>query len=263
MIAAVLITKNEAKQIERALASVAWCDEIIVVDAQSSDQTPLICQSTDKSWSGKLRFFSRPWSGFKDQRNFALDQTTQPWVFVLDADEACSPELKNSIQSVVHAHQKDPSSCRYFKVRRQEYFLGKPIQKGIWNPSYQDRLFWKDGVQYVNDIHEYPKYPSPPQSIHEPILHDPDFGPTRFLDKMNKYTGIEALDRYKQGQRTSVFKLLFAFPAMFYKNYFYYSAYQDGVHGFVISLLEGVSRVVRHIKMFEIQLTELKKNGRA
>ena len=75
---------------------------------------------------------------------------------------------------------------------------------------------------------------------------------------MNRYTSIEARDRINQGQRTNLFKLLGAFPAMFLKNYFYYNARKDGTHGLIISLLEGVSRVVRHIKMWQIQM-DMKK----
>ena len=105
----------------------------------------------------------------------------------------------------------------------------------------------------MNDIHEYPLCPKPAHLLHEPLLHAPDFSPDRFLDKMNRYTTIEARDRIRQGQRTNIFKLLGAFPAMFLKNYFYYDARKDGMHGLVISLLEGVSRVVRHIKMWQIQ----------
>jgi hypothetical protein len=73
---------------------------------------------------------------------------------------------------------------------------------------------------------------------------------------MNTYTTIEAQNRYQQGHRTQAFRLFFAFFSMFYKNFIYYRAYQDGMHGFVISLLEGVSRVVRHIKLWEIQQRE-------
>src|SRR6185369_8970472 len=121
----------------------------------------------------------------------------------------------------------------------------KPIHHGIWNPSYQDRFFHRSGVKYVNEVHEYPVFPNPPLEIHEPLLHSPDFNPDRFLDKMNRYTTIEAMDRVRAGQRTNAFRMVFAFPAMFLKNYFYYGAWKDGIHGFAISILEGVSRAVR------------------
>lgn len=176
-----------------------------------------------------------------------MQNATNDWLLVVDADEECSPELAVKVRSLLEA----PSGTRYFKVRRIEYFLGKPISHGIWNPSYQDRFFHRAGVKYVNEVHEYPVFPAVPQDIHEALHHSPDFEPEKFLAKMNKYTTVEARDRVARGQRTNVFRILFAFPAMFLKNYFYYGAYKDGMHGFVISVLEGVSRAVRHVKIWQ------------
>lgn len=254
-----MITRNEEKKIGRCLESISWADEIVVIDAASTDSTAKICLDPSASWATKIRFFNRAWTGFKDQRTFALEQASHDWVLVVDADEQCTPELKERILQILSMSGGPPH--RAYKVRRVEYFLGKPILHGIWNPSYQDRFFHRQGVKYVNDIHEYPLFQKAPQDIHEALLHDPEFSPERFLDKMNRYTSIEARDRYQQGQRTNSFRLLFAFPAMFYKNYIYYGAYRDGMHGFVISLLEAVSRVVRHIKMWQIQLASSDSRG--
>lgn len=249
-VSAAIITRNEERHIARCLASLAWADEIVVVDAESTDRTPEICADPSAPWSGRVKLLRRAWTGFKDQRNFAMREAKNDWLLVVDADEECTPELAARVQGLMALPSGPPH--RAYKVRRVEYFLGKPIHYGIWNPSYQDRFFHRAGVEYVNDIHEYPRFKAPPQELHEPLLHSPEFSPEKFLDKMNKYTSIEARDRVTQGQTTSWFKLLFAFPAMFYKNYVYYGAYKDGMHGFVISLLEGVSRVVRHIKMWQI-----------
>ena len=190
---------------------------------------------------------------------FAMNEAAHDWVFVVDADEECTPELTLKITSLLSA--PGGPEHRAYKVKRVEYFLGKPIHHGIWNPSYQDRFFHRGGVTYVNDIHEYPVFLQPPQMIHEPLLHSPDFAPERFLEKMNRYTSIEARDRVKQGQRTNWFRMVFAFPAMFWKNYFYYGAYKDGIHGLAISVLEGISRAVRHVKIWQYtrELTGVKK----
>ncbi|MGK5090062.1 glycosyltransferase family 2 protein [Bdellovibrionota bacterium FG-2] len=249
-VSALILTKNEEKKITRCLESLVWADEILVIDAQSTDSTRALCLEKGKPWSDQLRLLERPWSGFKDQRNFSLHEARNDWVLIIDADEACSPELAAKIRTLLNSPAGPPA--RAFKVRRIEYFLGKPIHFGIWNPSYQDRFFHRAGVRYINDIHEYPIFPTPPHEIHEPLFHSPDFSSERFLEKMNTYTSIEAKDRVTQGQRTNAFKLIAAFPAMFFKNYFYYGAYKDGTHGLVISLLEGVSRVVRHIKIWQM-----------
>jgi glycosyltransferase involved in cell wall biosynthesis len=248
-VSAVIIARNEEKHIARCLASLTWANEIVVVDAESTDRTAEICQDPKAPWAGKLKFLRRAWTGFKDQRNFSVDSASHDWILVVDADEKCSDELREKIHSLMNQAGGPPR--RAYKVRRIEYFLGKPFYHGVWNPSYQDRFFHREGVRYTNDIHEYPVFPQMPEEIHEPLHHSPDFAPERFLDKMNKYTSIEAMDRVRAGQRTNLIHLLGSGPAMFLKNYFYYGAYQDGMHGLIISLLEGVSRVVRHVKMWQ------------
>jgi glycosyltransferase involved in cell wall biosynthesis len=250
-----IITKNEEKHIARCLRSLSWADEIVIIDAESSDKTAEICKDPQAPWAGRVRFLTRAWDGFKNQRMFAMAEAKNDWLLVIDADEECSPELASRIQSFFADGSGKPP-YRAYKVRRIEYFLGKPIEYGIWNPSYQDRFFHRAGVKYVNDIHEYPVFTEQPQDIHEPLLHSPDFSPEKFLEKMNKYTSIEARDRVRNGQRTNVFRMIGAFPAMFLKNYFYYGAYKDGIHGFAISILEGISRAVRHVKIWQYSLKE-------
>jgi (heptosyl)LPS beta-1,4-glucosyltransferase len=241
-VSALIISKNEAHVIERCVRSLAWADEILVIDAESTDGTPELARKAG------ARVITRPWSGFREQRMFALENAQNNWVLVVDSDEECTPELANRVRQLL----SNPP-LRAYKVRRQEYFLGKPIHYGIWNPSYQDRLFDRRGVYYKNEIHEYPIFAAAPGRIEEPLLHWPDFSPEKFLEKMNKYTSIEARDRVNQGMRTNPFRMVMAFPAMFLKNYFYYSAYRDGIHGFAISILEGISRAVRHIKIWRYQ----------
>jgi len=247
-ISAVSICRNEEKKIERCLNSVTWADEILVIDAESSDKTQAICLDSNQPWANQIRLLSRAWTGFRDQRNYAIQTACHDWIFVIDADEACSPELAQKLRETLKTPTE--SLARAYKIRRIEYFLGKEIHYGIWNPSYQDRFFHRKGVTYVNEIHEYPVFKTQPKKIHEPIFHSPDFNPDQFLSKMNQYTSLEARDRVAEGKRTNAFRILFAFPAMFFKNYFYYGAYQDGFHGFVISILEGVSRAVRHVKIW-------------
>ena len=250
-ISAVLICLNEEHAISRCLNSLSWADEIVVIDGGSTDLTPRIANDRCAPWASKLKWILNPWPGFRAQRNLALSSATNDWIFVIDADEACSPELIARMKAF-QAMAAEPMT-KYYKVRRQEYFLGKAIHYGIWNPSYQDRFFHKRGIEYKNEIHEYPPYPSIPDRIHEPLLHWPDFGPDQFLYKLNKYTTIEAKNRYDSGQRTYLLRILSAGPAMFFKNYFYYKSYRDGAHGLVISILEGISRAVRHIKIWRLQ----------
>ncbi|MBI2712510.1 MAG: glycosyltransferase family 2 protein, partial [Bdellovibrio sp.] len=236
-VSAVIIGLNEEKNIERCLASLCWADEIVFVDGGSQDRTLELCQKQEAPWASRIHIEKRAWDGFRNQRNYSLDVAKNEWVLVVDADECCTPELEKKIKDLMSL--PDGPARKAYKVRRVEYFLGKEIKGGIWNPSYQDRFFNRKGVRYINNVHEYPKFASDPDLIHEPLEHFPDVTVERLLDKMNRYTTVEALDRVERGVRTNLFRMFFAFPAMFLKTYFYYGGYRDGVHGFVISLLEG------------------------
>lgn len=258
-VSAVIITHNEEKKIGACLASLGWVDEILVVDAQSTDRTREICLDREKPWATRIRVVDRPWTGFRDQRNFSLQQAANDWVLVVDADEECTPELAARARAILD-HPGGPEKNAY-KVHRREFLLGKPIYHGMWNPSYQDRFFNRQGVQYVNEIHEYPVFPQPAGRIHESLLHNPDFTIERYMEKLNRYTTLEAQDRYNQGQRTNLFELVSAFPAHFFKSLFYYGAYKDGMHGVVVALLEGVSRVVRKIKVWQLMQLERRRRS--
>ncbi len=251
-ISALLIVKNEACYIERALLSLLWCDEIVVVDAFSTDETPAICGDPAKPWAKKIRFLQKEWMGFSAQRNFAISQARSPWVFFLDGDEACSPELAERIQSLLKSPDLTPGQ---YKVRRQEFFLKKPIHHGIWNPSYHVRLFYRDHLRFTGEVHEGVECADEVRRIDEPIIHVEDLRIERILNKMNHYTTIQAEADYKSGLRTNLLRILLSFPAMFYKNYVYYGAWRDGTEGVMISVLEGVSRTVRHLKIWQLSQT--------
>jgi len=260
-ISGVLIVKNEAAFIERALHSLLWCDEIVVVDAFSDDATPNLCTHPQAPWASKIRFVQKEWLGFSAQRNFAMNLSRNDWVFFLDGDEACSEELASAIGDVI----AEPESKNFqYKIHRQEFFLNKPIQYGIWNPSYHIRLFRKEGVSFVGNVHEGVQSPYATRSIDEPIIHVEDLRIERFLSKLNHYTTLQAQNDFERGVRTGFLRIFLSFPAMFYKNYVYYKAYRDGREGFVISILEGISRTVRHLKIWQLQslaLREGRKSG--
>ena len=254
-ISGLLIVKNEASFIARALESLLWCDEIVVIDAYSSDQTEAICIDPNSPWAGKIRFIRQKWLGFSEQRNFAMEQVKSEWIFFLDGDEACSPELAARIQKILTENTKEPLSIQY-KIHRQEFFLGKPIRFGIWNPSYHVRLFKKGDVLFRGEVHEGTVNQGETRKLDESIIHMEALGIERFMLKLNHYTTLQAQNDYSTGMRTNFFRIFFAFPAMFYKNYFYYQSYRDGREGFIISVLEGISRTVRHLKVWQRQQLE-------
>jgi glycosyltransferase involved in cell wall biosynthesis len=248
-VSALLIVKNEALYIERALLSLLWCDEILVIDAFSTDSTPAICTDSSKPWAGKIRFMQKEWLGFSAQRNFAIEHARHPWVLFLDGDEACSPELERRLRALLESPDLTPGQ---YKIRRQEFFLKKPVFHGIWNPSFHIRFFYRDHLRFKGEVHEGVECPDEVRKIEEPIIHVEDLRIERILGKLNHYTTLQAEADHERGLRTNPLRILLSFPAMFYKNYVYYGAWKDGMEGFVISVLEGVSRTVRHLKIWQI-----------
>ncbi len=244
----VLISRNEEGHIARAVRSANFADEVVVVDAESADRTAAVAREAG------ARVVSRAWTNFSDQRNFSLAQLRHDWVLVLDADEAVSAELEEWLRAFFEAGRQ--SSAPYgYKIKRAEYFLGRRIYGACWNPSFQDRFFRRDKARYVGEIHEYPEVEGGLVRAPELALieHNPNITVESFLDKMNRYTTIEAFDRYRAGQRTTLWHLSVVFFATWFKNYVNYRGYRDGRHGFVICLMEAVSRTVRHIKLWQIQ----------
>lgn len=249
-VSALLIVKNEARYIERALRSLTWCDEILVVDSFSQDETPQICRDPAMPWASKIRFMQKEWLGFSAQRNFAIEHARHPWILFLDGDEACSEDLQKDLLKLLDSADLTPAQ---YKIRRQEFFLGKPIHHGIWNPSYHIRFFYKEHFRFVGEVHEGVESPYETRSIDAPIIHVEDLRIERILNKLNHYTTLQAEKDYEGGLRTNVFRILLSFPAMFYKNYIYYGAWKDGIEGFIISVLEGVSRTIRHLKIWQVE----------
>ena len=243
MISACVITYNEAGSIERCLKSLAFADEIVVVDANSTDGTLEIVRKYTPN------VISNAWHGFTVQRNVGLSHCKGNWVFFLDADECVTPSLASELRRIDMDRTGQHPNC--YSVKRIEYFLGKELHYGPGNPSFQWRFFKRTGVRFEGDVHEYPRFEGGIGTMHNvAILHNPDLGVERFLGKLNHYTTLEALDRFAQGQRTSLWHAIGTFFTTILKNGIRYRGFLNGKEGFVLILLEAFSRVVRHLKLW-------------
>lgn len=254
-LSAIILTRNEERHLGRALESLKFAADILIIDAESTDRTPTIALANN------ARVITRAWPGFREQRNCSLHEAKYDWVLVVDADEAATPELENWLRDFF-ARKKHLLPPYGYKIHRIEYFLGRKIHGACWNPSYQDRFLRRDKAKYVGEIHEYPEVEDGVIRAPETaaLLHNPDVSVESILEKMNRYTTVEAWDRYRKGERTNLPHIFVAFFATWWKNFFYYKAYRDGAYGFIIAILEAVSRTVRHVKLWQIQ--ELSSNGR-
>ena len=161
-----IITLNEERNLRRALASVEWADEVIVVDSGSTDRTLEIARELG------ARVFTQPWPGYGRQKNFAQAQATHDWVLNIDADEAVTPALRAEIQSAL-ADEAD-ATARYqgFRIPRLTWFLGRWIWHGGWYPNHLVRLARRSCAQWTEPhLHEELKVAGPVGKLREPFHH--------------------------------------------------------------------------------------------
>src|SRR5215213_8433194 len=139
-ISAVFITFNEEKNIRQAIESVVWADEILIVDSESGDRTREIAESLG------AKVIVRKWLGFARQKQFAVDNAANDWIFSLDADERVSDELR---EEILRLKNSSPAADGY-KIPRLSFYMNRPIRHGGWYPDWQTRFFnrrkgvWKD-----------------------------------------------------------------------------------------------------------------------
>ncbi|MHA1753211.1 MAG: glycosyltransferase family 2 protein [Candidatus Helarchaeota archaeon] len=241
----VIITKNEERNIKQCLESVKWADEIIVVDAESVDRTVEIAkQYTDK-------VFIKPWSGFGPQKNWGISKAKYNWIFIIDADERVTPELKEEILAAID----NSNNVCAFQIPRKNYFLGKWFKYKGEYPNYQLRLF-KKGKAWYNDvqIHENLIVKGKIGYLKEPLLHFPINSIEDYFIRFNQYTTLAAIEKNKRRKsRVRIWDLIFRPMATFIKMYIIKQGFRHGKSGFIFSILDSFFTYVKYLKLCDIQ----------
>ena len=243
-ISAALITFNEEINIRGALESVSWTDEIVVVDSGSSDATLEICRSfTD-------RVFHRDWSGFVDQKTFAVEKARHDWILSLDADERLSPTLIAEIQGL----RRSGFSAPGYRIPRAAFFMGRWIRHGDWYPDYQLRLFdRRKGRWQGGRVHESVKTQGAPGLLEGEILHYTYRNLAAYLDRLETYSTLAAADYRQRGKKSSGWKLAGHPLATFIKTYILKRGFQDGAPGLMVAAMGAISVFFKYAKLYELQ----------
>jgi len=243
-ISAVIITYNEEKRLEGALKSLAGlADEVIVVDSYSTDKTLDIAKKYTK------RVFQREWKNFADQKNFANDKASFPWILSLDADERISPELRKEILSL----KESEAEWAGFSMPRQVYYLGKWIRHSGWYPDRKIRLFRKEEAKWEGEfIHEKLVIRGKIARLKGPIHHFTYRSISDHLDRINNFSKLGAQKLYAQKKKARWYHLIF-FPFFrFIKFFFFRLGFLDGFAGLLISVLNSYAVFIRYGKLKEI-----------
>jgi len=242
-ISAFVVCGNEAHRIRTCLESVAWCDELVVVDSLSSDGTYEIC----REYATKL--IRRPWPGHREQKQYALDQTSHPWVINIDADECVSPRLRDEIEEVL-AH--DGAGVDGFYIPRMVHYLGRWWRYGGWYPDPRLRLFRRDRVVWGGiNPHEKAILHGRGGRLHNPILHFTYDDVNDHVRTINRFTSTAAAERMRVGRRSSWPDLVLRPLVRFLRFYVWRGGFLAGLPGLYVALSAAVYVHLKYAKLDE------------
>src|SRR5216117_1132987 len=231
----VIITRNAASQLERCIASVAFAEEVVVVNSGSTDGTVELAarhgaRVVRKEWLGfGARVVRKEWLGFGAQKQFAVDAASHEWVLCVDADECLSPELREAIV----AELKAPRGLVY-AVPRRLLFLGRWLKHGEGYPDWNVRLFHREHARWGSEsVHEKVVTRSPVLRLRGDLLHDSAETLEKYLDKQNRYTSLQAESLRAAGRRANAWQLVLSPLLRFIKFYLCRLGFLDGVPGLV------------------------------
>lgn len=245
-ISVILITKDAAAHVERALRSVAWADERIVVDAGSRDAT------VDLARPLATRVQSHPWAGYGAQKNHAAGLATHDWVLSLDADEAVTDALRDHIAALPEA----PAAAAY-RMPRVTWYLGRWIRSTDWYPDRAVRLYDRRRARWDDrPVHESLVVQGEVADIAGELEHRPYADVAEHLARMNHYTTLAAIQMASEGRRARAWHLIAHPPAAFLRNYVARAGVRDGVPGLIVSLLGAVYVLQKYVKLWERQRRE-------
>lgn len=248
-ISAIILAKNEEKNISECIKCLSFCDEIIVIDDDSTDKTAEIAQKH------KAKVISRPLKGnFSQQRNFSMTKAKYDWVFFVDADERVSPILQKEIIEKI----KKPVADAYY-LRRLDFMWGKILKHGETGSLYLLRLARKDKGAWVGAVHESWITSGTTAELENPLLHYPHVNTREFLKEINFYSTIRAKELFEQGKRTSWIQIIFYPKAKFIQNYFLRLGFLDGNAGLVFALLMSFHSFLVRGKLWQLQNKTTKK----
>ena len=242
-LSAVLITRNAAAVLAPCLESLAFADEIVVVDSGSSDGTAEIA----KRYGARL--VQKEWLGFGRQKQYAVDQARHDWVLCLDADETVSPQLAASIQAALAA----PVSAVY-RMPRRNRFLGRWLSYGEGYPDWSPRLFNRMNARWSDDlVHEKVLYAVTPGTLQGDLLHDSSDDLTAYLERQNRYTTLAARQAYELGRSAGFFHILMSPVVRFLKFYVFRLGFLDGMPGLLHISIGCMNSYLKYAKLIELR----------
>jgi glycosyltransferase involved in cell wall biosynthesis len=265
LISAFVICFNEEDQIADCLESLRFCDEIVCVDSYSTDRTVEIC----KEWGARV--VQRKWGGYREQKDFGLNQATHEWVLNIDADERVSDGLRDSILQVLRDDYlvaqglADPAlrPADGYEFNRVVYYLGRWWRLGGWYPEYRLRFFRKSKTKWGGvDPHEKPIVLGKNRRLEGELYHFTYDNLEEQLRKLNTFSTIAAEEDYKRGKRSNVAKIFLSPVHRMLKFYLLKKGYREGVAGVIVAFVEGYYTFMKYAKLWELELMDKQQQNK-
>jgi len=253
-----VITHNERSHIAAALESVAWADEIVVIDSHSTDGTSEIARRYATSVE------QRDWLGYGGQKNYAADRASNDWILSIDADERVTSELAAEIQAVMRNGPVAPG----YLMTRVAHYLGRWVRSTDWYPDYHLRLYDRRAARWSERrVHESVEVDGVakggkrlPRLCGE-LLHYPYRNMSDHLRKIDTYTTLAAQQWQAEGKRATALQAIIYPRLAFFRNYILKAGFRDGQAGLLVSLLNSHYVFLKYAKLLELQREKKKEEG--
>ena len=239
-ISAIIPTLNEEIHIADAIKSVSFADEIIIIDSFSADKTIEIAEKLN------VKIIKRKFDDFSSQKNFAIKQAIHNWIYILDADERVTKEVKGEIVSAV----KDPKGFVGFYLRRTFYFSGKKVNYSGFQRDKVIRLFLKEHCKYSGLVHEKIISNGKIGFFKNKIDHFSYRNYDHYISKLNHYAAIRAEELHYKGKKVNIYHVIIKPGARFFIHYIVRLGFLDGFTGFLVAKTQAYGVLTRYIKLW-------------
>ncbi|MDP1721962.1 MAG: glycosyltransferase family 2 protein [Candidatus Gottesmanbacteria bacterium] len=264
MISAIVLTHNDESILSRCLEGLAWCDEVIVIDDESTDRTVTVAKKHG------VKVFIRPLhDDFSAQRNFGLEKTTGEWVLFVDSDEVVTPELTKEIiqltsdvipaKAGIQYSREDGSPigsgmtiCNGYFVKRKDYWGGRWLTHGETGNVKLLRLGRKEKGKWVQPVHEEWKIVGDIGELTNPLLHSPHQNVAQFLDEINRYSTLYAQYLFDHGVKEPGWQIVGKPVLKFFINYIWRLGFLDGTAGIVVALMMSFHSFLVRTKLWQL-----------
>ncbi len=244
MISAIILTKDEEVHIEACIATVSWCDEVVVIDDESTDKT------VAKAKKAGAKVFTRPLNNnFAAQRNFGITQASGDWLLFIDADERVSSALWYEIMQVIN----EPfESIKGYYIYRKDTMWGKLLLHGETGKKKFLRLAKKGSGEWHGLVHETWKINGKTKVLNNHLDHFPHPSVTEFLREINYYTDVRAKELYEKKVKVHWWSILLFPTGKFIGNYYFKAGFRDGVPGFIVAMLMSLHSFLVRGKLWRL-----------